>query len=194
MGSAEFDAWLDQFFAEHQQFITRQMLATGAAYIDLVADAIADELGEYERPTLDAWLRSYIEQYARRHIGLSRANLADALANQEVEPLESVEAVTTGWRENRAESVASDEAVRLNNAVAVTIYASVGIQSVRWVAFGKNCPYCTALNGRVVGINQFFIRVNTDFKPDGADVALRPSSNIRHAPAHRGCDCMVIAS
>jgi hypothetical protein len=67
------------------------------------------------------------------------------------------------------------------------------VQYIRWVAFGESCPYCSALDGQVVGINRFFLEAG-DFQPEGADRPLTVSSNVGHAPAHAGCDCMTVAT
>lgn len=188
--SAEFNTWLDDFYDGHADFIVRQLLPTATAYSELVSDAVSDEVGDHDT-RLERWLRAYLATYAARHVGLSRSELSRAL-DGDGDPLAAVESVTQGWRENRTNTIAQDESVRLNNAVAVTVYTAIGIQFLRWAAFGQSCSYCNALNGRTVGIEQFFIPADSEFKPDGATIALKPSVNIRHPPVHQGCDCMVV--
>lgn len=188
--SAEFTSLLDNYYADHADFITQQMLPTFTTYSGLVSDAIEDEVGEHDE-NLDRWLRGYLATYVRRHIGLSRLQISRAI-DGDGDPVEAIEEMAEGWAENRPNSIAQDESVRLNNAVAVTIYAAIGVTTLRWASFGDSCPYCTALSGRTVGISEFFIPAGIEFKPDGAEFPLRPSINVRHAPAHAGCDCMVV--
>ena len=66
-----------------------------------------------------------------------------------------------------------------------------GILRLVWVSFGDSCPYCKNLNGRTVGIKEAFLNAGDEFHPDGAESALKVSRKVRHAPAHRGCDCVV---
>ena len=78
-------------------------------------------------------------------------------------------------------------------AVAGFAWVMAGATAVTWHAIGDTCPYCTDLDGRTVGIKMAFIPADDNYQPEGAEVPLRPHSNIRHAPAHKGCDCYTTA-
>jgi hypothetical protein len=77
--------------------------------------------------------------------------------------------------------------------MAIGLYAAAGVTILRWHSFGESCPYCTRLHGRTVGIQQNFIGAGEDFQPEGVDTPLTPKNDIRHPPAHKGCDCMIQA-
>jgi len=62
------------------------------------------------------------------------------------------------------------------------------------VAFGDSCPYCRHLDGRVIGITEYFLQAGEEIQPDGAERPLRVSSNKGHPPYHGGCDCMAMAA
>jgi YD repeat-containing protein len=78
-------------------------------------------------------------------------------------------------------------------------YMAAGVTRVRWVAMGKSCPYCRKLNGKVVGINSPFLQKGIAFEADGVDEQrgkkppLVPSHDVKHPPAHQGCDCHLVA-
>ena len=61
------------------------------------------------------------------------------------------------------------------------------------VSNGRSCPYCEDLDGKIIGIEQYFLTKNQEFKPDGADVPLKTNSNLSHSPYHDGCDCDIVA-
>ena len=62
-----------------------------------------------------------------------------------------------------------------------------------WGGRGETCPYCRALDGRVVGIRDAFLNPG-EFLPEGAAAALLVTRKVGHPPAHRGCDCLVVAA
>jgi len=102
----------------------------------------------------------------------------------------AVEARITGRREEMAAGWSRDMGTTVVNALAVAVWTAVGVQLLRWVSFNENCPYCEALNGRVVGVNEWFVPQGGEVAPEGLP-PLRPHRNTRHAPLHDGCDCMV---
>jgi len=59
---------------------------------------------------------------------------------------------------------------------------------IRSVAFGSNCPYCSHLNGKVIGIDETFLEPG-QFQPEGAEAPLKISHRMSHPPYHGGCDC-----
>jgi hypothetical protein len=99
------------------------------------------------------------------------------------------------WVEGeRAEAIGHEEAVRENNAVSVALYETVGVEAIVSVATGESdCPYCRALDGKKIGIKEFFLLAGEAFKPEGAENVLSVTHSKRHAPYHGGCDCMVVA-
>ena len=192
-GTGEFRTWLDDFYsADFEQNVIDGMQGAASTYLEEVREAVRDEGYEHD-DSMDRWLRRYLEVYAARHMGASRAAI-DAALDADGDPLENVVAVADRWQDDRAGRIATDETVRLGNAVVVAIYAVVGVRSLRWHSFGDSCPYCRALNGKTVGIDSYFLKAGDDFQPDGAEIVLRPSSNVRHPPIHGGCDCMVSAA
>jgi len=175
------------------------MLPILLSYADQVGVAVADELGGEPRTAeeIDAFIDAYAEALGRRQVGKSIGTLQTildrALENGE-DPAKEVEAKLDAWEESRAGQVAHKETITANNGLARAFYVLVGVTQLRWVASGKNCPFCRDLDGTVVGIQKLFLQAGEDFEPDGAETPLRPRSNIGHPPAHDGCDCVIVAA
>jgi len=194
----QFSVWLEEFYREHLGFVARNMKALKFAYGDVVAAEAQDEVGQETglTPELVRYIQRYVEAYASRHSYQSEAEVraaVQAALEEGTDPLEALEELFGRWEERRPAEIAEEETTRFNNALARMVYVIAGVIELRWVAFGESCPYCTALNGQVVGINQFFIPAGTDYQPDGADKPLRLKQNVGHGPAHDGCDCLVVA-
>jgi len=200
---AEFDLWLEGFYEEHGRFVYDQVAPVATSYGELVSAAVGDEINEQPlsedglTPEVQDWIHSYLAAHAARHGATSRMLIREtidkAIASGE-DPAQAVVLLLEGWPDQRAVLEAQNESVRFGNALAKFLYVGAGFVKVRWRAFGESCPYCTQLDGQVVGVQEFFLPAGVDFQPEGADYPLNPGHNIGHAPAHDGCDCMVTAA
>lgn len=204
----EFREWLRTFMIEHNQFVRDRLWPAVWTFAQLIGDAAIEEAAEAgyrsdaaARLTRAADAGDTLERFTTAMLG-ARANqwterlriglenvIAGALAAGE-DPATAAEAYLRDRREHDAEGWARDASVAFGNAVAVAIWTIIGVLLLRWLAFGENCPYCAALNGRVVGILEFFVNAADGIAPEG-EIPLRPGSNVRHAPLHSGCDCTV---
>lgn len=195
----QFSLWLKEFYDEHKGFWIRQMLAILLAYADQVGASVADELGGEPASSDDirAFIDQYVEALAARQVGEShlqlQALLDKALQEGEEEPEDVLEARLEEWDEKRAEKVAQHESRNALHAMVLTFYIFSGVVRYRWVASGENCPYCSALDGKVVGVGESFVGKGEDFEPDGAETPLRKRHNVKHPPLHGGCDCTIRA-
>lgn len=94
----------------------------------------------------------------------------------------------------RATRIARTEVIRGANEGARASYQSAGVTKMVWVAAGDACPYCTELDGKVVGIDEKFVKVGDHFQPDGASAPLNTSyGDISAPPAHPNCRCSIAA-
>jgi len=82
--------------------------------------------------------------------------------------------------------------VRASNAVAKATYIENGVTKLRWVTLGANCPYCSRLNGKVVGINSDFVGAGEAVEADDVE-PMYVYNRVGHAPLHEGCDCQIMA-
>ncbi len=194
----ELSLWLDTFYDEHREFIDRNMRPIFRSYGEAVAAEAADEIAAdpLTDEQLDELALAYSEDFAAHHIGISLAEIRTALRNAREageDPLDALAELFERWEEVRSEEIAGIESYRANNAMAVSMYGLAGILVLRWRAFGKSCPYCSRLDGLTVGIQEAFLGAGEEFQPEGADTPLKPKFDVRHPPAHRGCDCMIMA-
>lgn len=193
-GVPEFNEWLDEFYAEHAQFTARQWMPVLSTYAALVADEVSGEVGVQADPArYDGFIRSYAEMLGDRQAQRSRSRLDEIIDQFGADALPEIESTLLEWRDTRPAGVANEESVRSGNAFAVALYGFAGVQLLRWVAFGKTCPYCTRLNGKVVGIQASFLEAGVPFASDAPNGPLTPSRSVGHPPSHRGCDCTVVA-
>lgn len=192
-----FIKWLKEYLNgsdEYQERFYPVLLSYAKSVNGLVAAEIDVDSG------LDEKLKRFIDEYEsgfeNRYIAESVARInrkiEDAQKNGESE-LDAVNAEIDSWVETRAQSTANAETIRAGNAVALIMYQNYRKQ-IRWVTTGEStCPYCLGLEGSVRGAGEPFIMANENYKPDGAEEPLMPSHNIKHAPAHTGCDCQIVA-
>lgn len=196
---AEFNLWLESFYEEHQRWAFDQIRPLTRSYAQLVAAAVDEELGQTDQeltPQMEDWIRSYLAAWAARHGAISRAAIQRAIdkaIEMNLDPGDHVAEMLDGWPDGRASTDGMNEAVRFNNGLAKALYVLAGVIKLRWSAFGESCPYCSSLDGVVVGVDEVFIKAGQEFQPDGAQAPLKPGHNVGHAPAHDGCDCMVMA-
>jgi HK97 family phage portal protein len=194
----QFAEWLKQFYAEHRAFWIRQMLPILLSYADQVGMSVADELGGEPKTAEDIrqFLGTYADSLSKREAGSSQlqlqALLDEALADG-IDPEPVLTRRLDEWEEKRAGKTTMYETVAMMGACSVAFYKLYGVVRKRWVSVGQSCPYCDGLDGIVVALEKFFLDANTDYQPEGAEGPLNSSYDVGHAPAHAGCDCLVMA-
>jgi HK97 family phage portal protein len=192
----QFMLWLEEFYAEHEDFVRQQLTPPLTAYAEAAHADAADDVGldPAMGAALDIFVGLYITNAASRWTISSRRQLqsvaAEAIARGE-DPAAAIRLRLEEWEERRPGKLATRELVQERNAIAREVYQSAGRRS-RWAAAGKSCPYCSSLDGRSVGGGEAFLNAGDPFQPDGVDAALVPSTGISHPPAHAGCECAVV--
>lgn len=196
LGLTDLAEWLDRFLNDHQAVVEENIAAPVTALGQLAGDAAAEEAGtEAVADVLDAFLAEYVTSRSGAWIARLRLRLRKVMEVAEAEaagtgPAAVLEALQKR-KDEEASDWARDQATRIVNAAAVTVWTSVGVLTLRWVAFGDNCPYCAAIDGKVVGVNEWFVQSGEELTPNGAKV-FSTLSNVRHPPLHDGCDCMIV--
>ena len=160
--------------------------------------AAREETGaEASEDTLADFLAALVSGFALRHVASAKGQLV-ALVDEKRDLdaddlLGELELRFDDWETSRPERSARRESVQVAAAAARESFRAQGFRKLRWVSFGENCPFCTKLNGRIVGIDDSFASKGEEFDADGAETPLKLRSTIRHPPIHRGCDCQVVA-
>ena len=194
--------WLKEFYAEHPTWTAEQVAAAYQSFAEAIGEAAASEAGadwEYDE-RLTKWVGSYLESAAASHSRGALAQLLEVISAAEAAGDDVLEALETRFDEwlgggesgtTRPEKIAGRESVRFGQGFARAVWAGVGVGLLRWVASGENCPYCTELDGTIVGIDQHFVQAGGNVAPDG-EKPLSPSTAIGHPPLHAGCDCAIV--
>jgi len=197
-GITEFNTWLDTFY----QNFGKEIDALSAPLISSYADAVLPVAQEEINSSLDIspqyanFGREYNKSFVDRHIKSSQGQLKSVIREAQKakeNESEAVERRLAEWEEKRPDKISMRETVRAESAFAKSVFALSGISKIVSVSFGKSCPYCNALDGMVIGIDQYFL-TKGDFQPDGAEEPLIVTSNRSHPPYHDGCDCGIMAS
>lgn len=179
--------WLEQFYTD-PEFRAALLAAYGPIFEQFAADIRAADGGQMNPEFVAALTNSYVDH----HLDSSRAQLQTVLAEQGEEGL--VQRLDE-WAEKRPEKVASEETVRVSNALALDEARAAGATRKVWRAQGGDtCAYCSSLNGTTVELEQSFFNPGDVFHPEGADAPLTFNRSIGHPPAHPGCDCSVEAA
>lgn len=194
---AGFLLWMDEFYREHQVFAIRTMRPSYEGIARLTLSSVAREL---QKPNLTdktadlmAFVQSYLEALGIRWAASSSNQLKQIIRDAQAgEMVDELSTRLDKWNDEEAVREARRESVRSVNAFAYAAYGLASVTALRWVARGENCPYCKAMNGRIVGYDRSFMDAG-EFAPDGA-VAMLIRRPIKHAPLHDGCDCQVIAA
>ena len=105
----------------------------------------------------------------------------------------AVEARMEEWAATRADKFAGREPVEHESAISRFVWAAVGVTALKWQTRGnKTCPFCAALNGKIVGIDKPFLEPGAFEPPGHEQSALKVRGPRLHAPIHRGCVCMIV--
>jgi len=197
-GITEFNAWLEGFYRDFGKEVDVLVAPLINSYATDVLPIAQEEINSDSdiAPQYLEFQREYREVLAQRHVISSREQLKaiirDAQKEGESEP-EALEQRLTEWEEKRPGKIVMREMVRAENAFTRSVFALCGIMKIRSIAYGDSCPYCQDLDGKVIGIDEYFLPKG-DFQPEGAERPLTVTSNHSHPPYHDGCDCGIGAS
>lgn len=189
--------WMAEFYREHASFISRAMFPAFLTLAEALWGEAQEELGtELDSGALDTFVGEYVATYITRHTQESHGQLRRVVLDAEAAGEDIVAALAQRfdeWTERRPGKIAARETVRLGNAVTRLGYEQGGVTYLRWVTTsGESCPYCTELDGKVVGIRGAFALEGETLHPNGADGPLTVSSRISHPPLHEGCSCQIV--
>ncbi len=193
----EFEEWLEQFYEEFPAYVERDFRGLIATYGGEIYKSIKTEInvGNELDENMERFLHEYVGGLSARHIKSSRGQIEKIVKESPPEELvEKLETRLDEWAEKRPGKIAKRETVQVANAVARAGYGLGGVQTLVWVAQGgEACGYCQELDGRVVGINDEFVRQDEDFEPEGADGSMHIRGPKFHPPLHDGCECGIEA-
>jgi HK97 family phage portal protein len=155
---------------------------------EVVVDAAADVAfaGEVDlRRFVTAYVASHVDYRVNSEYGQIRA----AVEREPEAPQAEVEKVLDRWVTDRPERTAKWESKQLSNASARETWRAAGVPRMTWVVNGDTCPFCTALDGRTVGIDTPFVSAGAEV---GLGKQMQVQRNTFHPPLHPECDCELV--
>lgn len=193
---ADIDSFYESF---RDRVVSRAQPIIDSYAHDLLPLALEESGSEEEQEQIiesfESFESEYIDNVAKRHIDSSVGQikaLAEDLQNQGEDIADGVEGRLDEWSERRPGKIVMHELDRAENAFSRQTWILTGVTKLMSVAYGSDtCPYCNALDGKVVGIEEAFLD-GTPFQPDGAEAPLQTNGPRRHAPYHDGCVCGIV--
>jgi len=184
----------DYYKGEYKEKILAKVQSTVGAVSRSMAQALypalVNELGEFDEEEYEAFTERYVDSEAKRYYLNGKRDIDGV----DFEDEDAIKHLKERWQESRASLFAGDELTQCRNALFYTGLVATGRTKIKWRNFGgAPCPYCEDLDGKVVGVTEPFLAEGTEYQPEGADHALPVSHNIKHAPAHAGCQCDVVS-
>ena len=173
---------------------TPVVASLGNAVLGEVLEEVQADDDESPSATIEAFADEYVAGMGRAHVRESSTQLSALVRDTEdaENVLDVLEERVTQWGERRADKVARRHATQATAALSKIAYVALGITLVRWHAFGDSCEFCNELDGKVVGVEEVFLKSGDKLNgADGGELVTR--SNIGHPPAHDGCDCGIAA-
>lgn len=99
------------------------------------------------------------------------------------------------WSETyQAERVAKTETVAISNMANKSAWQEGGrVQTVKWFTSKKDnvCPFCRAMEGTEIDINQNFLELGQEFTGDDGQVMTANYSAVGGPPLHPNCGCLL---
>ncbi len=198
-GADDFSQWLLDYYKNQRELWVSQLLPLLLRYADQVGGSVADEVGgeALGQDDILEFIEYYTNSLTAEESNSSRLQLQrlldDALA-EGVDPEPLLTERLDGWQGNRAEVLASNQAISALGAFVRNFYIASGVTRMQWVAQGSDtCPYCRDMDGKIVGVRDTFLDKDTNFQPDDADRPLKRRKNVRSPGLHGGCDCQILA-
>ncbi|MDC7234567.1 MAG: phage portal protein [Spirochaetales bacterium] len=179
---ADFREALEAFYKRFQEHIELRAAGVIQGNADQIRYLAEDEIGKAMADAeFEAFARKLIQNFALRYTIKSKEDL------KKRETLEEMEEQVDHWKDSRPEIVKA-ERIKVESAVARAVWSSAGVVKIKSVAHGDSCPFCSALNGKTIGIQESFLEPG-QFQPEGATEPLTVSSRKNHPPYHDGCEC-----
>jgi HK97 family phage portal protein len=195
----DFSAWLSEFYQEFRQVVIDGMTPTLLTYAPQILGLVDGELDRELEFTdeLRNFIAAFAGTFANTYVA-SGQNQIEALIAESVaadtDPADAIEDRLDGWAETKAEKLSRGQSYEFMNAFSVAAYIGAGVKFLRWVSRGDSCPFCKGLDGRIAGIESFFVDAGTKIDTSDGSEPMLIRHKKRYGPLHKGCDCGVVAA
>ena len=194
-----FRAAVDEFYAQHPDWASQRMEPIVRSYAEAISGIVNNEIGGEPdapmNPQLERFVTEYSARFGVREASESRLQI-HALTEKGDEAAigEAVLGRLDEWDEKRPGKIATREATQFMSAAAKVVMVAGGVTLLRWVANADACPFCSTMDGKVVGVERDFVSAGEGVDAASGDKApMKLSSSIGHPPLHGGCICDIVA-
>ncbi len=184
--------WIEEFYPTQERYVMQTMLPLVTALAGIVAAEAAEEVNA-EPENIDSFANAYTENLARREAGSSRGQilaLIDEVGEEELQ--DALTARAAEWEEKRPGKVATDEVVRVASGAARFAWTAAGMSYLVWRANPDACPLCQEMDGRRVGIKEYFLVTGESVTSDDRPGGIVAEQNLGGPPLHQGCQCDIV--
>jgi HK97 family phage portal protein len=157
------------------------------AYAMASATATADGL-DAPVPDVSKFVADYIAGFVGNYSAFHRNQLDLLLREADAAAIEDRLAE---WSENEAEKVTQSEVVRIGEALAVAVFASMGVDRMVWIASPDACPICQEMDGKIASVSGAFLQAGETVEGDQTQTPITVNKTFRNPPLHTGCSCSV---
>ena len=206
-----FRDFLEGFYDNHKDYVRSKLSPIIEAHANELYHQASRMIGVDDialSPEFETFASDYLEKLAFRYCNKGKAELASIIEKIPKEEIKTAIETRIGeWATGRAEKMAADESVRIQNACARETWQQHGVKKLKWVSgTGKgSCPFCKRINGKTVSIEKNFFEANDVIysKPDNpitdtsdpnygkGYMAMKIYSSKKHPPIHKGCRCTI---
>lgn len=109
-GAEDFTVWMGEFYAEHQEFIVRNLMSAAISYAELLADS--RDLTDVQTRVIES-----LKLFALRRAGQVQEQFKNALSD--ADPARSIEGIIDGWDAVYIERIARMEISRQTAVLAM---------------------------------------------------------------------------
>jgi len=192
----QFLEWVDDYFGKAPDWIQRDIKAEALSLANAISDLAASQVDGETLPDED--VRTMIDDYSL-NFGTRTAESKKAQLNKIVEEninSEELQAVieerATEWEEKDGDKISANETVFIASMVARALFRHNGYTKLKFInTSGKSCPFCSQLDGQIVGISEPLIAEGESITAsDGSGMKIYGAK--MHTPIHQGCQCDIV--
>ena len=172
---------LDSLAADvHKEFkpLIRSLNENAASVVDAPA---------WTRADLDSYCTEYSRSFAEKHAAISVLTLCAAIIPEQAQ--QSIKQHLEGQRETRPGKMSESEASKITNSTRKKTWKDAGVTKLVWQVEPDACVLCSALAGKVVGIDAPFIAAGEELQC-GEEMITHQRATFA-PPLHVGCQCWI---
>ncbi len=179
-----------------EQTIARWTPVLGALAAEIATEAAA-EIGLESAPDLDAWIVAYVAAHSAYRIGSAKRQVLAIVDTPGLSITDMIDAITAHLDDvvdTRPERAAQWEATQTANGATRETWRGGGVTKLAWSSSGPSCPYCSRLDGKVVGIEQPFAAAGDTLEGGEGDDPIQVGRNTFTPPIHPRCNCSIVST